>query len=543
MKKTSLFLFYFLCLSFIISAQNYHRFETYPLNDQIGACNEASNQKFRVKVNINIDYLLDLNKFYKIDLGDNFNLGVRYCKVLNRSNGSGDADFDLDSNAIQSQIDVCDFYRYHRFETFETLEKAKENICGQTTSHDGRWKANIKIAQLLTVGKVYLINLGNGLGTRYCKILNRHDGRGDADFDLDNLTTLPNEVTIDCSDVKPDLEAVKVSVSSSTINHGENKTVNYEVKNIGKLTANPSRCKFYLSKNGRLVDLLDNISIGSVNVNQTKTGSVTLTIPLGTATDTYNIVMEVSTSGESDTGNNTITSSSNFRVNGIQALPNLTLESLKINVTNQGSFNVFPGGNIPTFRYNSSTNFEIKIKNNDDGDSGNFSCLLLVSGSNDAYPQPNGFPVYNFRTLNFSGINANSSSMLDITETIYDYIGGLDLLEGQTYFMYLHIDYDEDVTESNENDSDNISHFAFRYNNPTNKMSNPQKNNQQQFLIDTYNSAILKENYKVDIFDLTGRLVKSIKSDSIEQENKIINTLPSGLYIIKTPSGFRKIAK
>ncbi len=534
-------------------------------------------------VNIQIETPLSSRKFYYLNFGN----GLKYYYLLSASsNEHPDEDYrlslpynitsictpiDSDGDTIPDSTDncpstpntnqldtdndgignVCDnnptqpqTYKSHVFySSIDNIGTITEQValenCGEIYNFQqlgGRNYVNIQTETPLKPKKFYYLNFGRGLNYYY--LLNSSTNEHN---DEDYRINAHREITKVC--LEPDLKAEEVSVSSSTIDHGETKTVSYEVKNIGESHANSSRCKFYLSKDGRLVDLLDNISIGSVSVNQTKTGSVTLTIPLGTATDTYNIVMEVSTSGESNTGNNKATSSSSFRVNGIQALPNLTLESLKINVTNQGSFNVFPGENTPTFRYNSSTNFEVKIKNNDDGDSGNFSCLLLVSGSNDAYPQPNGFPVYNFRTLNFSGINANSSSMLDITETIYDYIGGLDLLEGQTYFMYLHIDYDEDVTESNENDSDNISHFAFRYNNPTNKMSNPQKNNQQQFLIDTYNSTILKENYKVDIFDLTGRLVKSIKSNSIEQENKIINTLPSGLYIIKTPSGFRKIAK
>ncbi|WP_369128019.1 T9SS type A sorting domain-containing protein [Flavivirga sp. 57AJ16] len=52
-----------------------------------------------------------------------------------------------------------------------------------------------------------------------------------------------------------------------------------------------------------------------------------------------------------------------------------------------------------------------------------------------------------------------------------------------------------------------------------------------------------QKRYEVNVHDATGVLIKSTKANSIKQENNMINMLPSGLYIIKTPSGFRKIAK
>ena len=152
----------FLCLIFsfyVSSAQtyNYHRFETYATAEK--ACVGNTSDAFVVKVNLDIDHLLNNGEYYVIDFGSNFNLGVRYAKVLNRYSGTGDADFYLDGSGIGSSTDVCSLiYRYHRFETFTTLQKAENRVCGTSTNHDGIWKVNILIDRLLDHDEVYQIN-------------------------------------------------------------------------------------------------------------------------------------------------------------------------------------------------------------------------------------------------------------------------------------------------------------------------------------------------------------------------------------------------
>lgn len=199
MKKATILCIMLLALA-ATKAQtyNYHRFQTFTTPQK--ACYGNSSDAFVVKVNLDIDHLLNTGEYYLIDFGSNFNLGVRYAKVLNRYSGTGDADFNLDGSGIGFSTDVCSytFDRYHRFETFTTLQKAKNRVCGTSTSHDGIWKANISINRLLDKDEVYQINLGGNLGTRYCRILNRYNERGDADFDLDG-TSIGDPVSISCT--------------------------------------------------------------------------------------------------------------------------------------------------------------------------------------------------------------------------------------------------------------------------------------------------------------------------------------------------------
>jgi len=147
---------------------------------------------------------------------------------------------------------------------------------------------------------------------------------------------------------------------------------------------------------------------------------------------------------------------------GVSEEPNLTWGNVTVKVGTT-TYNV-NSGQTPILKKNNWADFNITVKNDDDGNAGSFACLLLVSKNNDAYPIPNSWPVYNFQTANFSGIAANSSGSTTISNYIGENIGGIDLVHNQTYYMYLHIDYNDSVDESNENDNDNVTVFAFKYN-------------------------------------------------------------------------------
>lgn len=88
--------------------------------------------------------------------------------------------------------------------------------------------------------------------------------------------------------------------------------------------------------------------------------------------------------------------------------PNLTWGNVTVKVGTT-TYNV-NNGQTPILKKNTSAEFNITVANNDDGNSGSFPCLLLVSENNNAYPNPNSWPVYNYLTANFSGITANNST-------------------------------------------------------------------------------------------------------------------------------------
>lgn len=144
------------------------------------------------------------------------------------------------------------------------------------------------------------------------------------------------------------------------------------------------------------------------------------------------------------------------------ALPNLKTSSLKV-VVNGTNFNVYPGGQTPILKKNNWAEFQITVDNNDDGLANNFTCLMLVSSSGDAYPITNGVPVHNFFPVSFSSISGNNSSSKTASQFISTFIGGLNLVHNQEYTMYFHVDYNDNIVES-ANPDDNVLEFRFKYN-------------------------------------------------------------------------------
>ncbi len=146
------------------------------------------------------------------------------------------------------------------------------------------------------------------------------------------------------------------------------------------------------------------------------------------------------------------------------ALPNLTWGNIIVTVSGT-TYNVGNGETI-IFKKDEWADFDITVQNNDDGDAGGFPTYLGVSTSSSAYPNGTA-AVYGFSTPNFgSGINANSSETVSISEFIGSNILGLNLQENVTYYMFFDIDYDNSVEESNENINDNIYVFAFKWDDP-----------------------------------------------------------------------------
>ncbi|MBW8199706.1 thrombospondin type 3 repeat-containing protein [Flagellimonas abyssi] len=342
-----------LCLIFsfyVSSAQtyNYHRFETYATAEK--ACVGNTSDAFVVKVNLDIDYLLNNGEYYVIDFGSNFNLGVRYAKVLNRYSGTGDADFYLNGSGIGSSKDVCSyvFNRYHRFETFTTLQKAKDRYCGNSTAHDGRYKVNILIDRLLDHDEVYQINLGGSLGTRYCRILNRYNGKGDADFSLDGQS-IGNPININCvidsdNDGIPDDQDNCPNESGPASNNGCPGEPDLSINLNGSvINSDCFGCDNYFSQIGTDRHYLNNPS-GIANID-------VLVQNLGNATST------------STTVGYYISANSTFESNSDTRIKTSNIGSLSTNSGDYSSVTLF------TYDFNSvGGNFWLLIRVDDDDD-------------------------------------------------------------------------------------------------------------------------------------------------------------------------------
>ncbi len=144
------------------------------------------------------------------------------------------------------------------------------------------------------------------------------------------------------------------------------------------------------------------------------------------------------------------------------AKPNLRLSGLIVKVGDK-TYKEYGEGQTPEFVYGKNHTFNITIKNDDKGNSPSFSYNLLVSTEN-KYPNHSGINVFNYLTRNVGSIDGNSQKQDSFTEYITDFISTLDLIDGKTYYMFVDIDYNNDVDESKE--SDNIYYFDFKYKKP-----------------------------------------------------------------------------
>ena len=483
MKKITLCL----CLIFsfyISSAQtyNYHRFETYPTAEK--ACVGNTSDAFVVKVNLEIDHLLNNGEYYVIDFGSNFNLGVRYAKVLNRYSGTGDADFYLDGSGIGSSTDVCSLiYRYHRFETFTTLQKAENRVCGTSTNHDGIWKVNILIDRLLDHDEVYQINLGGSLGTRYCRVLNRYNGNGDADFSL-NGQSIGNPININCV----------VDSDNDGIPDGQDNCPN--------------------NANANQADM-DNDGIGNVCDNQDNRDSD------GDGVQNY----EDNCPNESGPASN----------DGCPGSPDLLIDVNNTFVNNPDCSSCNSrladiGGNRYLLKPQGyGTSLDIRIINNGNVTSSQSNIKYYLSSNSTLGTTDDSFgPISNFGTI-------SPGNYSDVSNISIDYYTISGILGGATgnYFILMALDEDDSNDESNE--SNNITPIPIRVSNSSSAKLLIGKNNFSQQNLD-------KERYSVSVYNFSGQQIFSKEVHGLQEENEIIKTLDkNGIYIIKSKDSTRKV--
>ncbi|AUP79025.1 T9SS type A sorting domain-containing protein [Flavivirga eckloniae] len=542
MKKLT-FLVLFTIFSISINSQNYKFNEFMDLGVTIETAIRrhctGTTQGALIKTNLP-NIILPKENIYRFDLG--LGNGIRYYKVINSANSPSSNATNINTlpNFGQPILDICNSlsWKYHRPILIGSTElEAKNNFCSKKTVNNIREKVNIKIEKPLLEGEVYLMNFG--LGNKYYKIIASDYAKGDSDYDLDttNNNAIFSKVFFNCP-TPPDLKAVKASVSSSSINAGSNKTLSYEVKNIGDLTATSTRLEFHISStttNSR--EFLVSKSIGSVNTNQTITGSITAKIPLGTKTDTYKIFMKVSTNGDSNSGNNTVYSSSSFKVNGVQEYPDLVFDTGVITATSDCFNCSFAIKELikNNERHIANENgialdfLQIKIDNKGTVSSTPTKIKYYLSSDSKLDPKKD----YEFKvSTDVPSINKNSFKSVAKSLTGLDFrdarVSGDNNTEPPygNYFFIMKIDPKDESNQDN-----NVVKFLIKYRENSSKISL------------TRNAQNSLKPSKLDIYDFTGNILKSTKVNSTEQENTIINSLPSGLYIIKTPTGTRKITK
>jgi hypothetical protein len=221
------------------------------------------------------------------------------------------------------------------------------------------------------------------------------------------------------------------------------------------------------------------------------------------------------------------------------ALPNLTLEKITVSVDGT-TYDTSSNSNfIPVFKYGEQHTFNITIKNDDSGNTSNSPYELLVSTSNDAYPDLNSTPVYFYRSENAGNINGNSEETDTFIVTLYESISNLQLQENTTYYMFIHIDPDNNILESNENNSDNIFYMEFKYENSGGRVYLDLGNNIQIEI--PYNYVENSSPTNLKIYNINNLYTPAFQYNFNNQVETInISSLPIGVYAVMINDIYKK---
>ncbi|UOB19491.1 T9SS type A sorting domain-containing protein [Abyssalbus ytuae] len=139
-------------------------------------------------------------------------------------------------------------------------------------------------------------------------------------------------------------------------------------------------------------------------------------------------------------------------------------------------------------------------------------------------------PVLGFESLGVNSLNGNNEDTVTFSKFIGDNYLGLNFVNGQTYWLIVDVDYNNDVDESNESNSDNLWAFAFTYSSTSSKK-----------LVLSKGQTLYISNNNIEIYDFSGNKVSTQKGSSPEEEKIIIDNLPKGYYIIKSGEKTTKI--
>lgn len=143
------------------------------------------------------------------------------------------------------------------------------------------------------------------------------------------------------------------------------------------------------------------------------------------------------------------------------------------------------------------------------------------------------------KEVNFTGINSNSN------QSQGEYIPRATLAGyiNSNGYVYIHVVVDKNntVNEGSSGGENNNRYSSILVNisnstRPTGKFTIAERNISDE-------THVGSQSYDLYIYDFSGTKIKSAKINSIEEENQIIATLPSGLYVIKTLDGTRKISR
>lgn len=485
-------------------------------------------------VNLNQNFKLEVGKVYKSDLISGSTVGSRYYKVLYAVDYYLDKGTDIDEPASFELIpDLCNSlsWKYIRPVLLgSTLEEAQANYCSNLTANTYRERVNIKRERPLNIGDIYLMDFGKG--ANYYLITGSSFESGDSEYQLDptNSNTIFSPATLNCP--KPDLQAVAVDFGSGTINAGV-----AVLKNVGGRAFAPSHCLIYFSKGDSILSsddtLIKDVTIDPLNPNESKYITPVITLPVNISNGTYYAIMKLTNSEDINNSNNVISSLSSFTINQTttpSGKPDLVIDPVNTIVFS----NCFECSAALSDLGNKRHSI-----NNQSGILNLQAISIKNTGSTASTPATLQFYLSTDGILDTADIKSTASSVsiaainpgssITVSKSILSSDFGGTTVTGNRNILML-VDDSKTNTESNENN--NVTVIPVTFYNPFAKIAP-----------DTLQTTESVEPYTINVYNFEGQKVLTKEVKSIEEENKSLDSLKSGIYIIKSKNETRKVFK
>lgn len=490
-------------------------------------------------VNLNQSFKLEVGKVYKSDLILGSTSGSRYYKVLYAVDYYLDKGSDIDEPAPFELIpDLCNSLSWKYIRPIllgATLEEAQANYCSNLTANTIREKVNVKTQKPLSIGDVYFMDFGKG--ANYYLITGSSIEAGDSEYQLDptNGSSTFSRTTLNCP--KPDLQAIAADFGGTTTTTGANASVIYSIKNIGGRAFAPSHCLIYFSKGNSVLSsddiLIKDVTIDPLNPNESKYGVPSIIIPANISSGTYYVIIQLTNSEDINNSNNIISSLSSFTIN--QTTTPTGKPDLVIDPANTIIFsNCFDCSAALSDLGNKR-----HTTNNQSGIINLQAITIKNIGSTASTPATLQFYLSTDGILDAADIKSTASSVsiaainpgssITVSKSIFSSdFGGLTVTGNRNILMS--VDDSKTNTESNENN--NITVIPVTFVNPFAKTVQSNVNVEDSI-----------QPYSINVYNFEGQKVLTKEVKSIEEENRSLDSLKSGIYIIKSKNETRKVLK
>ncbi|MDY0988887.1 T9SS type A sorting domain-containing protein [Flavobacterium sp. CFBP9031] len=564
MKKITFLLLVFVSITSWSQTYKFHTLQDLGSNIEIAIstdCTQNTSSGPTRDFNLRQTSKLEVGKIYKSDLVQGSTSGSHYYKVLYSVDYSLDKGSDIDEPAPFELIpDLCNAlsWKYIRPVLLgSNLQEAQNNFCSGQTVNDIRERVNIKTETPLNIGQVYFMDFGKG--SNYYLITSSSTEFGDSEYQIDptNSNTIFNPITFDCQ--KVDLKAFSIITESGStaLDYTKIQPFSFRISQLStRIQSATTNIKIYLTKSRNFVNandfFMDEFSISSASMNQYYDNSslaglgTSLVVSSKIADGQYYLTMVVSNTEDFNLLNNIASTSNTLTIkNG--ALPgtpkptptppttpvgasDLTIDSSNVIVNSDCSCNSILSdldGKRHKINYlgGSIRIPSIAIKNV--GSVASIQTNLKFYLSKNTTLDTSDFPSkQNAKTI--APINAKESYVMSGGEIFsYDF-GNNGTQFKDDWNILMVVDDSKANTESNENN--NVTAIPVTFYDPTAPLM-------ATTTIET------TQPYSINVYNFDGQKVLTKEVNSKEEEDKSLDILKTGIYIIKSNGETRKVLK